>query len=646
MAVAPIKSIGIIGLMSELDKVIKVCGQSQVFHPDEATHFYSDTKNFVPIADKNPYSEFLSELEDLLQMAGIKPEYTETRRFKVNEAGLRDYLDGLDKELGGLIREHTAVEQQMEQCRRSLEETSHFFGMDLEMDKINACRFIKANFGRLPKESYQKLDAYSDNPYLVFFPCTSDETHYWGVYIAPVEKSDDIDRIFSALYFEHYEISGMDGTPEQHFEKLQGEFSELEKRFEETSALVEEYKKQHLGELMRYYSKLKELDTCYSVKKYVLKYHKSFILVGWIPAEEEEQMLQKLNAVNSVECTVSDGKDELKHIPPTRLKNNFFARPYEFFVDMFGLPSYNEIDPTPFVAITFTILFGIMFGDLGQGLVVSVVGYLMWKLKKMAIGKILIPCGISSAIFGCVYGSVFGFENALDPVYHALGMEGKPVEVMESATMLLIMAISIGVVLICCAMFLNIYSSLRRRDFENGIFGPNGVAGFVFYASLIAAVVCEIVLQIHIVNLAYILVLIVVPLILMFLREPLGRLTAGEKNWQPEKWGEYCVQNFFELFEMLLSYVTNTMSFLRVGAFVLVHAGMMIVVFTLSDLAGKVLGAPGYIIFVVLGNGLIMALEALLVSIQVLRLEYYEMFSRFYLGSGRKFEPVRVKRTD
>lgn len=357
-------------------------------------------------------------------------------------------------------------------------------------------------------------------------------------------------------------------------------------------------------------------------------------------------MLQKLNAVNSVECTVSDGKDELKHIPPTRLRNNFFARPYEFFVEMFGLPNYNEIDPTPFVAITFTLLFGIMFGDLGQGLVVSAAGYLMWKLKKMAVGKILIPCGISSAIFGCVYGSVFGFENALDPVYHALGMEGKPVEVMESATMLLIMAISIGVVLICCAMFLNMYSALRRRDFENGVFGPNGVAGFVFYASLIAAVVCEIVLQIHIANPAYILILIVVPLILMFLREPLGRLMAGEKNWQPEKWGEYCVQNFFELFEMLLSYVTNTMSFLRVGAFVLVHAGMMIVVFTLSDLAGKVLGAPGYILFVVLGNGLIMALEALLVCIQVLRLEYYEMFSRFYLGSGRKFEPVRVKKTD
>lgn len=646
MAVAPIKSIGIIGLMSELDKVIKVCGDSEIFHPDEATHFYSDTKNFMPLADRNPYSDLLSDMTELLHLAGIKPEYAETKRFKVNQTQLQEYLDSLDEDLGGLIREHAGVEQQIEQCRRSLEETSHFFGMDLEMDKINACKFIKANFGRLPKESFDKLDAYSNNPYLVFFPCTSDETHYWGVYISPVEQSEEIDRIFSALYFEHYEISGMEGTPEQHYQKLQEKLSGLEQRFEETSALVEEYKKEHYDELNKYYSKLKELDTCFSIKKYVLKYHKSFILVGWIPAENEKQLLQQLNAINSVECTVSDGKDELKHIPPTRLKNNFFARPYEFFVDMFGLPCYNEIDPTPFVAITFTLLFGIMFGDLGQGLVVSVAGYLMWRFKKMAVGKILIPCGISSAIFGCVYGSVFGFEHVLDPVYKAIGMDGKPVEVMESATMLLIMAISIGVVLICCAMFLNMYSAIRRRDFENGIFGANGVAGFIFYAALIGALVCEIVLQIHIVNIAYILCLIVVPLILMFLREPLGRLMAGEKNWQPEKWGEYCVQNFFELFEMLLSYVTNTMSFLRVGAFVLVHAGMMIVVFTLSDLANKVLGPAGYIVFVVLGNGLIMALEALLVCIQVLRLEYYEMFSRFYLGSGRKFEPVRVKRPD
>ena len=87
-----------------------------------------------------------------------------------------------------------------------------------------------------------------------------------------------------------------------------------------------------------------------------------------------------------------------------------------------------------------------------------------------------------------------------------------------------------------------------------------------------------------------------------------------------------------------MSYVTNTMSFLRVGAFVLVHAGMMMVVFVLAETVGGV----GYWPIVVFGNALVMVLEALLVAIQVLRLEYYEMFSRFYSGEGRPYEPVKL----
>ncbi|MBQ1898520.1 MAG: ATPase, partial [Ruminococcus sp.] len=112
-------------------------------------------------------------------------------------------------------------------------------------------------------------------------------------------------------------------------------------------------------------------------------------------------------------------------------------------------------------------------------------------------------------------------------------------------------------------------------------------------------------------------------------------------DWQPESWGGYIVENLFESIEVLLGYVTNTMSFLRVGAFVLVHAGMMMVVFVLAETAGAS-GSFFYWLIVVIGNVLVMALEALLVAIQVLRLEYYEMFSRFYSGEGRPFEPVKI----
>ena len=124
----------------------------------------------------------------------------------------------------------------------------------------------------------------------------------------------------------------------------------------------------------------------------------------------------------------------------------------------------------------------------------------------------------------------------------------------------------------------------------------------------------------------------------MFAKEPLGKICRGEKELFPEGVGGFVVENFFEMFEVLLSFVTNTMSFLRVGAFVLVHAGMMVVVFTLSNMVG----GAGSVIVIIVGNIFVAAMEGLIVGIQVLRLEFYEVFSRFFDGEGRPFLPAEV----
>ena len=311
-------------------------------------------------------------------------------------------------------------------------------------------------------------------------------------------------------------------------------------------------------------------------------------------------------------------------------------------VDTYGTPSYNEMDPTAFVAITYTLLFGIMFADLGQGILVSIVGYLMWKFKNMALGKMLIPCGISSAIFGTFFGSVFGFEHALDPFYkNVLGMKGKPIEVMDASSTdkIIYSAVAIGIVLLVVSMLLGIYSLLKRKNYGEAIFGSKGLCGIIFYISLIFMVVDMAALHTGIVGTAYVISLLILPLIILMFSEILIKIVNKEKNWKPESWADYLPQSFFELFEVVLSYVTNTMSFLRVGAFVLVHAGMMMVVFTIADM----LPGSGYIIAVVIGNIVVTALEALVAGIQVVRLEFYEMFSKFFEGQGRPFTPVTAE---
>lgn len=645
MSVRPVKAISIIGMISELDKVIRFCGDSQVFHPDDAMSFYSDTKNFLPLNNKNPYAEPMQELKNAADIAGFKLEYVPSHNNDEDDINdTLEYISTFVSKTETMVNKKLKLEQDIDAYKRTIEQVEHFSGCDIDFTKINDCRFITPNFGRLPKESFEKLSKFSDNRYALFFPFTHDETHYWGAYFTIPKEKENIDRIFSSLYFERLDIPPIAGTPDDYMKKLKKELLEYEDELSKLNSQIDSFWKNEKDTCLLHYSKLEEMDAYNEIKRYVYKYHKNFILVGWIPEDKEEFFTKKLDEIKSIEYSLSDGKDELKHSPPVIIKNPPFFKLYEFYVKMYGMPCYNEIDPTIFVAFTYTLFFGIMFGDVGQGLVVAIVGALMYKFKKMEVGRILIPCGIMGMIFGFLYGSVFGFEQLLTPVHQKLfGTQGKLIEVMEPNSINLIIygSVAIGFVTIAIAMLTNICSSLRRRDFESAFFGANGVAGFVFYVSLVAGLVCQMFLNIQLMNGAYIVGLIIIPLILMFLREPLGRLAEGKKQWQPQKWGEYCVQSFFELFEMCLSYVTNTMSFLRVGAYILVHAGMMLVVFTLAEMVG---GNIGYTVVVIIGNGIVMALEALLVAIQVLRLDYYEIFSRFYVGDGRPFTPVTAKK--
>lgn len=641
MALSKMKFISVNGMMPCLDKVLTVLGNSGVFHPDDALEFFSETDNFLPIASKNEYAVILSRLKDIMQKTDIKPQIVDCHGYDPKLSELESYVDKLFSKLGAMLDKKEALKAEISRCKSNIENSEHFVGLGLEIEKVEECEYIKANFGRLPKDSYNKLQSYSKNPFVQFFPCSSDDHYYWGVYTAPIEQSDEIDRIFSGLYFEHCEVAGLKGTPINFVAEQKALLNQLEKQVSELDTDIAEYTGKNKGEILKVYSKVSEQDTYFSMRSHVYRYHNTFIIVGWIPDEDAKNLKNKLTGIDSVDVSFSDAKEEIKHSPPVKLKNHFFARPFEYYTDMYGLPNYREIDPSGFIALTYTVLFGIMFGDVGHGIMLFVAALFMWKKMNMPLGRLLISCSISSTVFGLVFGSVCGFEHVLDPMYKALfGFEEKPIEVMSSEmTMnIIVIAVVIGIVLLMVAMCLNIYSSFKRGDIGNALFGVNGFAGLVFYASLVAGLGCTFMFDVQIMNTAYVLCLIVLPIILVFLREPLSDLIKGKKNWMPDSWGGFIVDNIFELFEVCLSYVTNTMSFLRVGAFVLVHAGMMQVVFVLAGMFSDV----GYIITVIIGNILVMALEALLVGIQVLRLEYYEMFSRFYIGDGRPYKPIKL----
>ena len=644
MAVLKMKVISIIGRMADLDGVTAVCGDSCCFHPDNSLSFYSDTEKFSPITDENPYAEPLQRLTEAIsgarkQMELLPRDALSKLHYDKEEWG--DYVSRFCKEFESLQNERAAAQAEVQDCTRDIEETCHFTGLDLDLDAIRECAYIKFRFGRLPKDSYEKLNHYHDNPYVMFFPCTSDDIQYWGVYFTPVENAAEVDRIFSSLYFERVRLSELHSTPEHMVEDLQEKKKQAQEKIKSVDNRIEELWKKERKELQRVYSFLNRQSVYFSIRRYAARYNDNFILTGWIPAKREKSFCAALDKLEGVDYTLENAENELEHSPPVQLENKKPVRAFEFFVNMFGLPQYDELDPTPFVAITYVLLFGIMFGDVGQGICVSIVGALMWKFKQMALGKALIPCGISSAVFGLVYGSVFGYEHVLDPMYSALfGLSEKPIEVMEANTTIeiILAAVCIGIFLVLCAILINIICSLKRRKWESALFGPNGIAGFLFYGGIVVGFGGQLAFGWQIVTPVYIVLFIVLPLLVMMFAGVLGALVERKPDWKPESWGGYIVENFFELFEVLLGYASNTISFLRVGAFVLVHAGMMTMVFTLANMTSGI----GYLLIVVLGNIIVMGMEGLLVGIQVMRLEFYEMFSRFFEGGGRSFSPIVV----
>ncbi len=601
---------------------------------------------FVPLIEKENdcwciYSASHTNMEradELFAEAGFKKAWVPN--FS-NEDGIVSEFS-FESEIRQLTEQKQLLLAAKERGSGALEQLSHMENLSVSLDDIFASKYLQVRFGRLPSDSYQKLKYYDDR--LFFFQPLSEEGEFvWGFCFTDKIHVAEVDEILSSLFFERVWIPEyVHGVPGQTFEHLRGAVEEADRELEATDALIRETIDQNYDMCSILYATLQYLSHSFELRRHVSIHDSSFILVGFVPEKETAGLEKKLHELDpdlTVEISAHDSDKRFQ--APTKLKNNFIVKPFEMFVDMYGTPAYNETDPTSFLAWTYSLLFGIMFGDLGQGLVIAGLGLFLDRVKKMNFGKILERIGLSAAVFGLVYGSVFGLEHLLDPFYiNVLGLPGKPVEVMDGETIntLLLAAIALGVGLIVMAMIINVFTGLRNRDWEKALFSNNGVAGLIFYGAVLAGLVSMLTGGPNLFTLPYILGLLVLPILVIFLKEPLGRLAHGEHFELEGGIGSFIIEGFFELFDVVLSFVTNTLSFMRVGGFIISHAGMMSVVLTLTEM----FTGAGSIVVLILGNIFVMALEGFIVGIQSLRLEFYELFSRYFDGQGVPYAPVSM----
>lgn len=639
MSIEKMEFVTIIGLMKHLDRALSKCVESGYFHIADAAKEAASEGVFVKIESDNPYKSFLKRLISIDTGNGFSFQKSDSaRELVMTKEEMESEISRLEKAFKDVTGKISECNNKITQRKQILTQLSHLKGMKFDFQKLFECTHIIVRFGRLPCESSVKLSYYDDRTF-IFVPYDDDGTYQWGFYFAPADSISDADNIFRSLYFEIIKIPEyVRKTPEKEDEILKAEIKKLE---EELSGYESERNKlisENAGELNELFSFLKYRYDLFELRHNVAEYKDKFYMVGFVPKSQVDDFKKLFEPITEVSVVIKNAGESVIVKTPVKLKNNKFSSPFSMFVEMYGLPSYNGFNPTTLVAVTYTLLFGIMFGDLGQGLVLSLLGFLVYKKTGNKLGAILQRIGISSAFFGLIYGSVFGFEEALNPLYKKIGLAHKPLDIMENTMGVLIGAILIGVVIIFVSIVINIIISFRHKDYVNAVFGNNGIAGFVLFGSLIAGLGCKLTGAANLFNTAYVICLIIVPLIVMFFREPLGCIMKGEKFHLEGGIGDFIASNFFEVFEFMLGYATNTLSFVRIGGFVFSHAGMMSVVMLLSQTAAKGVSP----IIIIVGNIFVMGMEGLIVGIQVLRLEFYEIFSRFYDGNGQPFEPVKI----
>ena len=606
MAVRKMNLLRITFPQKQIENALLTIGKCKEFHPELARDIANEGNQGIPMAEDGQYDNYLNRLVAASQ--SLHCELVDDKgETDISDQEIEETLDFIETKANELSQEMIHLSSLQDQDKEALQKLKEY-----DIERLNQLEYVGVKFGRFPESSIQKL-ALHNREHFIYEILNKNNHYYWIVYIYLQEEEQTINEMFHSLFFEPLAIPHLDE--------------------EELAQSCEK-------EINHIYGYIKRKAEINQLRKYVVIFEEELVISGFVPSDHTSSFVS-LFEMKDVKVQVFPAETEEGLEPPTILKNRWFFQPFELFVEMYGLPKYGSFDPVWFVGLTYCTLFGMMFADLGQGFALLVIGWFMEKKMKVRLGGVIMRLAPFSMLFGLLFGSVFGDEHLLDPMFHALGFAEKPIHVMDPGFVntLITSAIGVGVFLILSCILYNIIASIKQKNYGKAFFDQNGLAGFIVYSSVITGMFFG--SSVPVFTPVGIVCGIVIPAICILLKEPLANLVRKLRMKPHGGWSDYFMESTFELLEVVLGFVSNTMSYLRVGGFVLSHAGMMLVVMTIKEQTGN-----AGILVMIFGNIFVMALEGLIVGIQTLRLEYYEMFSRYYEGGGKKFVPITVEETN
>lgn len=636
--IVKMKFLSLTGPKADIDRVANKYLSKYEIHLENTITELSSVHNLSPYIQTNPYKDLLNKANEFASLVSNDKSPVTPEDIPLSDS--IDLIEELDSHLTAQDKVLNALEDRAKKLDDSRKTIQPFVGMNYDVKSVLGFKHVDFRFGRMPVSYFAKFNTYIyDNVDTIFHQCKADQDFVWGVYFVPSTEAHKIDAVYDSMHFERIFIPDeYDGKPQEAYDGLTKEYDDVMKKISAAKVEMKAILDKDAPRILGARNRLDSLSQNFDIRKMAAVTNADvdtfYILCGWMAENDVKSFQKDIENDEKVFCVVGEDQHDPNTVPPTKLKNPKLFKPYEMYIKMYGLPNYHEFDPTIFVAITYSFIFGAMFGDAGQGLCLLIGGLFLYLKKHMPLAGIIASAGVFSTFFGVMFGSFFGFEDVIPAVWL------RPTEAMVTLPFIgklntvFVVAVAFGMFLIILTMIMHIINAFRQRNTEGKWFDTNALAGLIFYGTLVAAIVLF--MSGHTLTSGGIfLFLLIGSFVVMFFKEPLTNLVDRKKKLIGEGVGMFITQSFFEMFEVLLSYFSNTLSFVRIGAFAVSHAAMMQVVLML---AGATKGNINWIA-IVIGNIFVMGLEGLIVGIQVLRLEYYELFSRFYKGDGKLFTP-------
>jgi V/A-type H+-transporting ATPase subunit I len=620
----------------------------------------SDTEPEESLTD---ISDLRRRIEGFLHTGGIIPsaptEADINNRIFVDVENEKRHLDKIAAERENLRERQRLIQQEilkLEDIRKQVE----LYGIGLPDVPLRAKHsFISMQTGNIPASKAKQLeDDLKDYPSLnIPLGSRQDIAHY--LLISMKRDSEHINKILAKAGWTEVELPDeLKSVKEDVFKELSEKLKKLIDDQDKLEAKANSLVKREEKYLREVWVNLRVNELLYTVQTNFKSSSRTVIFSGWLPLSKKEKLTETIKRATENRCFLewneAESKDTIAEEVPVQFNNPKIFAPFQMLVSNFGIPQYGTIDPTPFVMPVYLLMFGLMFADIGQGCVLSLLGYLGVRFLKnneqkqglFNLSWLIIWCGLSSVLFGALFGSFFGMDIVKPLWFNFHGIvSGHSSEnsVINDVFDILSITLYFGISVIALGLLFNWINIIRTKKWMELFFDKGGILGGWIYVG-------GIYIASYMIGHNYkefppgivLFFLVGLPSLLIFIKEPYHYLrhTSGHSD---KKLNIFTILTFLmqwivELLEIFSGYLSNTLSFMRVAGLGIAHVCLMISFFTLAEMTSGIMS----VLILILGNILVICLEGLTAGIQALRLNYYEFFTKFFHGTGKLYTPISL----